>query len=196
MKIEISNGTLKLNLHDLFEELESQFSNDSKEENYQEMLDDLFETLQWYHPAYKNLIETARNTYCGENYNSDFYEFFKNFFMFPTKYNWDSKEKLVFKQMSNIMQEILDENATLKAQNYILDNSKSHIYDWLCDTYGKDTAYKINSKIYALSHKDENGKADYELAKDMVKSLSKEKYEDMVKKWCDHIYEIFNQENE
>jgi hypothetical protein len=196
MKIEISNGTLKLNLHDLFEELEFQLSNDCKEEEYQELLNNLFDELQWHHPAYKNLIETSRNIYCGENYNSAFYEFFKDFFMFPTKYDWESKEELVFKQMSKIMQEILDENATLKAQNHILENSVPRIHDWLYDNYGNDTAYKINSKIYSFYHKDENGKADFELARDMVKSLSKEKYEDMVKKWCDHIYEIFNQENE
>lgn len=185
MKIKVANGNIEIDIYELIQEAMS-----GKDE---EELEDIYNSLMWSSPVYKELISTTRKIGVSENYNSKFFEFFKDLFCFPAEYSWENNEEIVFKQMSTAMKEILKENARLRAELRLSKTVPVRIIEWIKYKYSHidnidSIAWEIYSKIIDLQRRDENGNR-YDQSTQMAEEIP---YKDWVKEWADSIYKIFN----
>ena len=184
MKIKIENGEVKIDVYELLEELTSN-------ERDEEQLGEMYNALCWYHPVYKELIGTTRNTFASDNTNVKFYKLFKDFFMMPEEYGNDPKPRIVMR-MTQVMKQILEDNANSKAGERLATNVPFKIFPWLESQFGTDAAWKIRSKLLD-EMKTENGKTVYDIADEMSKQTP---YKDFVKEWVDAVYEMMEIEKE
>ena len=73
MQIKIDGNDLKIDLHELFSNMD------------QEQLEEIASAYGWHSLAYKDLIKSLKKDYAAENYNSDLYKLRKAFFLMPNE---------------------------------------------------------------------------------------------------------------
>ena len=192
MKIKIDNGDMTINIYDMLEEL---FRNAEPEE-----VEQLYHTLGWFHPAYRELIYTTRETFVGENYNSKFFKLFKDFFTLPGRWEYhETKEKDVFYRMSQAMEAILKENAELRIENRRMSILDYRMKEWFIARFAyvvhpddlDGFANEVYSKIKELLRVGEADKTTHEASKEMVERVD---YKSWVLTWVNEVYKMFGEE--
>ena len=195
MKIKVVNGELVINVYDLLDELTREDEADP------EQLEQMYQSLQWYHPVYLELIKTTRTQHVGENYNPDFFKLFKDFFTLPGDwweggYGEELKRNEVMRCMTYAMKSILQENAKLRSHLYLVGNLGFRLEEWLKWLLGEeeeDLAYQIRSKVNELLRTEKDGRNLYEIAGELANSVE---YKDWVEEWCQSVYDKFDKESE
>jgi hypothetical protein len=180
MDIKIENNELRINIQDLFDQLDD------------DQLQELEEHFMWHSSIYKNLQETMKNNLAGEGYNETLFKLEKAFFLIPTEdpksYDWNfdhEKDKILY-TMNQAIREILKENARLRSEIYKHGCARLAVYTWLKNNYDEDIAYKANN-IYLASQYDEP--TAYELSKLTEKEIN---LKSMVEEWVDNMIAKFN----
>ncbi len=183
MKAKIKDRELRIDIHELLEEITSPNVMSPEE------IEEIYISLGFYHPVYDELIRTARDTYVGENYNPDFFNLFKKFFMTPTKSSWDHEEREVFQRMSQAMEAFLHQLTKLRLENRALNSLPDKLYEWARVEFGdKEMADKINVKARELLRNSESGQSFWHEATDIVQQTN---YKKWVEAWVDEVYDAF-----
>jgi hypothetical protein len=190
MKIKINNGDMTINIYDMLEEL---FKDADPDE-----IEQLYHTLGWFHPAYIEMIKSAREMTVGENYNSNFFNLFKDFFMFPGRWRDQGQEDVLY-CMTQAMEAILMENAKLRIENRRMSILDYKMKGWFkyhfCEFFSLDDLEKFSNEVYSkineLLRYGEEDKNSIKASREMVKQVN---HKEFVEEWVDGVYKMFKGE--
>lgn len=187
MDIELENNQLRINIQDLFENMD------------EEKLEELAEHYLWNSSVYKNLVQSMKENLASPGFNQELYDLEKAFFTMPLEkedesyedeYKRNHFESDVLYTMSHIVKEIIRENAKLKAEIWKYTHAHSSLYNWILDRFGNDIAYQANrihsNTLYEKPH-------DFELSYQMEKQIT---ISEMIEEWVKAMMKKFNPETE
>ena len=181
MKIgELVNGTIKIDIGDLFSELT------------EDELKEVAEAYSWRDPAYKVLIKNLQTDYASHNINPDLYELRKAMIITPYEYPWQSMKFDIVECIRDTVHQIIKENVELKIQLRWAEQARPKLYNFVKSKFGNDVAYYVNSKMVDLEMKGGEDKYAHTVAYDSaVRSEHDAELKDLVDMWFEELYERF-----
>lgn len=190
LKVDLNKGEITLSLIDLLDAVFEQIDDD---ERWQ-----VFETMQWYHPVYVELITTSRSIYAAKNFNPAFYKLIKDFFTLDTRYAPEGyATKTVIRQMQRIMKHILQENAELKTEFHLYSRAAFALNNWMMDQpdINNETRIKVSNKLSELQrkHNEHDNKSKYEIKREIADLIH---YDEFVEHWVRTMQKLFEEEEE
>lgn len=185
MSLKIKNGNFEVGIIDLFDFI---MNNMDLGEYPEDVMDDLYDYLQWWHPVYLKLIDTLKTEYCSGNMNSNHFKLLRDFFLLPADWEWKGKENEVIQQMARILKELFEQNAKIKEENRMLSNIDNRLYDYIIEKYhDEDLAFDIRSHFHNYEYHNEDGEYSHHNARKMTEMID---FDPFAKKWVEEMYKL------